>query len=244
MLARFDATDCTIRKTPLPREWNRSAMGSGEEADPDMQSASVSTIAMSAELPAAPWESGSDAHPSGIRKCLLSVFPPSICDDADEMMVFPQRYLGSCLVYEKTESMIGIGIGRGNNGKSDLITLLEKTLSRNICAAISAESFSRPTGGNKDALLSAKDSTQLEQASVALSLYPRLVVSGEAWSAVAALLLRHARCAKGTQLSLSKAGVVAMERWKTRMLLSPNENRPSCLGTPAAQKSCSQSKTA
>ena len=241
MLARFDATDCTIRKTPLPREWNRSAMGSGEEADPDMQSVSVSTIAMSAELPAAPWESGSDAHPSGIRKCLLSVFPPSICDDADEMMVFPQRYLGSCLVYEKTESMIGIGICRGNNGKSDLITLLEKTLSRNICAALSAESFSRP---NTDALLSAKDSTQLEQASVALSLYPRLVVSGEAWSAVAALFPCHTRCAKDTQLSLSKAGVVAMERWKTRMLLSSNENRPSCLGTPAAQKSCSQSKTA
>ena len=78
---------------------------------------------------AAPWLYGPDAHPSGIRKSLLSVFPPSICDDAYEMMVFPQRYLGSCLVYEKTESMIGIGIGRGNNGKSDLITLLENFLS-------------------------------------------------------------------------------------------------------------------
>jgi hypothetical protein len=46
VLARFDATDCKIRKTPRPREWNRSAMGSGEEADPDMQSVPVSTIAM------------------------------------------------------------------------------------------------------------------------------------------------------------------------------------------------------
>ncbi len=50
VLARFDATDCKIRNPPRPREWNRSAMGSGEEADPDMQSVSVSTIAMSAEL--------------------------------------------------------------------------------------------------------------------------------------------------------------------------------------------------
>ena len=104
-----------------------------------------------------PWDYDPDADLSGIEKYLWSFFPHSVYNDADEMFTFFQRYLGSCLVYEKSEPFILIMTGRGKNGKSDLITLLDKTFSNEICGTLSAESISRPTGGNNDTLLRAKD---------------------------------------------------------------------------------------
>ena len=104
-----------------------------------------------------PWDYDPDADLSGIQKYLWSFFPHSVYNDADQMFTFFQRYLGSCLVYEKSEPFILIMTGRGKNGKSDLITLLDKTFSNEVCGTLSAESISRPTGGNNDTLLRAKD---------------------------------------------------------------------------------------
>ena len=104
-----------------------------------------------------PWDYDPDADLSGIQKYLWSFLPHSVYNDAEEMRTFFQRYLGSCLVYEKSEPFILIMTGRGKNGKSDLITLLVKTFSNEICGTLSAESISRPTGGNNDTLLRAKD---------------------------------------------------------------------------------------